>query len=1013
MKRYFAYLTAVLAAGAVFFSCQKNQEEDKAHQAREIKFSASVGAFDIKATDTSLEKGDQVGIFALGDITSFANLRATWDGQYLVPDQTTYWSEYQDPDTPCPFYAYYPYQADVASETFTFTVHPDQSSHAGYTASDLMTADTRATPASGEVHFNFVHRLSKLILKIDNRLGANISELYLDNVYGRANVGPGAYYSLEGKAGTIKAGKVTLTDGTSAWALIVVPQSTNPVLMVTTAEGKQYTFNVRNSVELKSGRRYSATVILDENVTSTEITTDVTDWIDDADIQFGQNEPPVPQDGEWSVIGTIHGSNWDVDFPMDQYASDAWYGYIYYQEGEEFKLRMNYAWDVNLGGKIGLYGDYLSQDGANITLQETGLYEMLFFPQENYLYISHAGEMKSWSVIGNIMGTNWDTDFPMTVGTVWYDSNGPKYPALIFNGLEYKAGDSFKLRFMQEWALDYGVEEDILDPQGSYNLVKYAKDITLSREGTYVILIDWVNRRLNFIDNSGAEIDAANIAEVVNGNDGDYYTVSGTVSRVNNIAFGNFWMEDETGELYIYGLKNQLGQYPRDVENSWYTEDFGLIPGDYVTVKGPKKTYNGTPELVDTKMLDIQRLPLGAVWSSATFGQGEAEGVVYIRSLFGAPEASVQADWANVTNIYQISDSWYAAWIYLSANTAPDTRYTQVIFNAGGASYPYDLIQEGLPAETDDLSKIVSLADGTQVAFTAQVYAVTTRGFVVSDGKYGFLVYTGANVAQPAYGDVVKVVGTKTTYNNVAEISNQNLSFEILSTGNPKPYPSGCWDITSSMFDSLLVEFAYPVKVEGTLQVSGNYYNIVTDGGGVAQIYWPDPDLGLSADMAGMRIEAQGFYNGYNGKVHSIIVTDISEGNDPWADKGTLDNPFSPSEIAAAVLGGATFDRDIFIRGKVSAVLYTFDANYGTGTFWLSDDGIAHGISENKKTTTEPYLDFECYGVYWYDGQPWADGNEQVEVGDEVIVCGQVTIYNGVAETANKKAWVYALYKDS
>ena len=97
---------------------------------------------------------------------------------------------------------------------------------------------------------------------------------------------------------------------------------------------------------------------------------------------------------------------------------------------------------------------------------------------------------------------------------------------------------------------------------------------------------------------------------------------------------------------------------------------------------------------------------------------------------------------------------------------------------------------------------------------------------------------------------------------------------------------------------------------------------------------------------------------------------------------------------------------DVCVAGKVSAILYAFSANYGTGTFWISDDGTAYGVSEDKKKTTEPTKDFECYSVYWNGNKPWADGDGQPAVGDMVVVKGQMTIYGGTYETASKKAWV-------
>ena len=139
----------------------------------------------------------------------------------------------------------------------------------------------------------------------------------------------------------------------------------------------------------------------------------------------------------------------------------------------------------------------------------------------------------------------------------------------------------------------------------------------------------------------------------------------------------------------------------------------------------------------------------------------------------------------------------------------------------------------------------------------------------------------------------------------------------------------------------------------------------------------------------------------------NIIATKIVEYVDN--PKGTYTNPYTPSEIATLLVNGTTFDENVYVAGIVSAVQSEFNAEYGNGTFWISDDGKANGISEDKKSTTEPTKDFECYRVLWFGSeQKWAEGNGQIEVGDVVLVCGSVTYYSkgNVAETSANKAWV-------
>ena len=104
----------------------------------------------------------------------------------------------------------------------------------------------------------------------------------------------------------------------------------------------------------------------------------------------------------------------------------------------------------------------------------------------------------------------------------------------------------------------------------------------------------------------------ATCAEVNAGMDGVTYRVTGHVTSIVNTNYGNYYIEDETGQLYIYGTLDSNGNYPRST--SW--ESFGINVGDTITVQGPKATYNETAELVDVKL--VQFVPL-TLWSANSF----------------------------------------------------------------------------------------------------------------------------------------------------------------------------------------------------------------------------------------------------------------------------------------------------------------------------------------------------------------------------------------------------------
>ena len=92
----------------------------------------------------------------------------------------------------------------------------------------------------------------------------------------------------------------------------------------------------------------------------------------------------------------------------------------------------------------------------------------------------------------------------------------------------------------------------------------------------------------------------ATCAEVIAGPESKTYRVTGTVKSIVNTTYGNWYLEDETGEVYIYGTLDAKGGTKNFL--SW-----GMEVGDIVTVEGPKTVYNGTVELVDVTVVNIQK----------------------------------------------------------------------------------------------------------------------------------------------------------------------------------------------------------------------------------------------------------------------------------------------------------------------------------------------------------------------------------------------------------------------
>ena len=117
---------------------------------------------------------------------------------------------------------------------------------------------------------------------------------------------------------------------------------------------------------------------------------------------------------------------------------------------------------------------------------------------------------------------------------------------------------------------------------------------------------------------------------------------------------------------------------------------------------------------------------------------------------------------------------------------------------------------------------------------------------------------------------------------------------------------------------------------------------------------------------------------------------------------GTLEDPFNAVAAnleASKLASGTTSDKQYYIKGKVAKI--PSNANYGEGkypttaNYYISDDG------EDANT-------FYIYASKYLGNKDYSKG-AVLKVGDEVIVFGNITNYNGTYETAQNKNYLYSL----
>ncbi|MBR3406930.1 MAG: fimbrillin family protein [Bacteroidales bacterium] len=440
IAKYFA-AAAALCLTAV--GCSTLQEDKGVSENRDIRFSASIGSFQVKATDTAFENGDAIGLYA-GDHVKAENVRLDWKDGALTPETPVQWGFNQLVDESTLFSAYYPYTAEPQIATdegglyLAFSVQKDQSTHAAYTASDLMTASTYATPAEGTVNFTFIHRLSKLVLTVDNRLNDPVKEVYVGNVYadGVFDIVHSQNYGSTGEPSSVKACEGVTAAGEKAWSVIIPSQSCLITLTLVTESGKEYTYKSEYNVYFAAARRYTAQVILDETAISTSFLANVYDWIDNGGFWFRQPNPLF--EGQWALVGTLYGTAWDRDFNL-QGSPEYLYTDVVLHAGDEFKFRKDGSWDINFGAaditavgeKYNWVGYDISQGGQNFVVQEDGVYRVELYLENGRVFLGWQEDLPTpegtpiWS--GGVYMNDWNYEEAINSSfateDVWVNNN--------------------------------------------------------------------------------------------------------------------------------------------------------------------------------------------------------------------------------------------------------------------------------------------------------------------------------------------------------------------------------------------------------------------------------------------------------------------------------------------------------------------------------------------------------------------------------------------------------------
>lgn len=108
---------------------------------------------------------------------------------------------------------------------------------------------------------------------------------------------------------------------------------------------------------------------------------------------------------------------------------------------------------------------------------------------------------------------------------------------------------------------------------------------------------------------------------------------------------------------------------------------------------------------------------------------------------------------------------------------------------------------------------------------------------------------------------------------------------------------------------------------------------------------------------------------------------------------GTAADPFNSvaaQKYTEALTADAATEQEFYIKGKIQKIADNgeFSASYGNASFYIADD-------ENSEQ-------FYIFRTYYFGGEKWKEGNTQIKVGDEVVVCAKLINYKGNTPETNQ-----------
>ena len=463
-----------------------NDEESSIISSLPIQFSAGITS--TRVSGDAWEVNDKIGISMSGnEITAVENVPyvlQTLNGQFQAESNAL---QFPSPASDVTFHAYYPYSAEVASNTLVFNVD-------GKT--DVLWAEKTVAAAdqtSNTVELTFAHVLSQVTLRTAG-FPDDITVTLSGNDYSQAtlNIADGTVAGA-GSAGTVSIPLVNT--GNYEYSAIILPVSgadkTLTIQSASTGETWEYQLS---SVTYDEAHKYIYTVSAGAGVV---IKDNITQWIPGEPENLDDPTDPDPEPGIDPEPGTVEGEiakllvgktyKPDINYFYDMLNADGGSGYTY-DNGNGFgnNVEGNWKWNATLleqsqkssikfyaGSNGQLLADAVdagtAKNGITVTVDDNA--KTLTFSQAPFTYTWHFSE--DW--VGGYVkgGTNPQ---PGKEGTVWmlfaqdptYDSGSFILSQNVENVNDLFTGDKM------HWG--YQSQETEGDPTIGHRVINFVKE---------------------------------------------------------------------------------------------------------------------------------------------------------------------------------------------------------------------------------------------------------------------------------------------------------------------------------------------------------------------------------------------------------------------------------------------------------------------------------------------------------------------------------------------------------